>query len=247
MSQCAPLSLLFENSTDTVADSIMRFLNQNSEIMLLNGRLGQSMRATLLVSAMTFTAKLEAISDEIAVSRQIFCNIDRTKIGCVLTLDFGDHIAGANAVPIIVQTLFSLACQLGTAASATGLWWHPSQIISGFGYFCDAVDDYELGGAFPVLSTISFDFSDDGVVESNGLAWFSGQEIKLAAPAMGKSEVMRRVVRIVHDIATNGAIASEIIVDGLAPGEQIRLLPCADADADVAFVQGYIGSDLEPS
>ena len=177
---------------------------------------------------------------DIAPYKKIFCNLDGSDIGCYISIELGDHVDGGERVPAVVQAILGVAAQLGTSLDAVGVMWHPAHVVSGFPYFCEAVNDYLAGGAFPVLALINFKAEMDGNINTNGLAWLSGQELSIAPGILNQNDMMRRAVRVVHDIATNGPVKQHVKLSGIEPDEVIELEPLLDMP--IVRMNSYSGS-----
>lgn len=157
--------------------------------------------------------------------RFIFCNANIRSMQSAVHLDFGPAVEGGNLVPAAVKTLLQLGEVLGQVFASTSIFWQPAGILTGFDFFAEAVTQYVEGAAFPALVCVDFDTSDSDSVKTNGLMWLGGQEIMFEHAPLSTLEAMRYMVRLVHDIATLGAVDSEIEVPGMGSGEIIRLTP----------------------
>lgn len=153
---------------------------------------------------------------------QIFCNIHMAATYSLATISLGSHVKEGRKNPAVIASLFRLARELITAAKPIAVMWNVSQTMTDPNYFADAVDHYANGGPFPILSTINFMFENDKV-HTLGLAYFSNQEICYSGPSLNQSDAMKRVMRIVHDVAANGAYTNNIEVSGLEPNEKIAI------------------------
>jgi hypothetical protein len=214
---------------DKVADGAIRLVefvqNEDSVFSYEDDAVPQN-GCRILSDGIEYVIFVAEVPDEILRYRKIFCDVNLTIAKSVVAVSFGENVAGGQRVAPIAQGLMRLAGRLAMALDALAIGWVPSKLMSGKEYFGDAVDTYEKGGAFPVLPTIDLGFAE-GVVETSGLEWFSGQELCLTGSGLTQSDLVRRAVRIVHDIATNGAVFSS---------QQV-----ADIDADK-----HISLDLSP-
>lgn len=154
----------------------------------------------------------------------IFCD-KGMEARALLGLGLGGAIASGGHVSAIIKGLLSLGEVLGSALDATAIYWQPASVISAFSYYAEAVSQYDLGGAFPSLVTIGFDTSTHDSVQTLGLAYLCGQELLFERGGLPLNEAMRYVVRLVHDMATNGAIKHQIDVPGLDDAERLLLSP----------------------
>ncbi len=167
-------------------------------------------------------------TSDIGGFKQIFCNVDEKSIGSVISIDLGSHLEGGEKVPAVVKTMLTAAAAIGGTTGAVAAIWSPARTISGFEYFARVVAEYSQGGAFPVLALVNFKKDDDGAIRSNGLDWLSGQELCVSPTGFSETEIMRRVVRVAHDIAVNGPVTSDIDLVGIEDDESIELRPEGD-------------------
>jgi hypothetical protein len=81
------------------------------------------------------------------------------------------------------------------------------------------------------LAAVDFDYqSDESVLHSAGLSWFSGQEIALQGGGLRGLELARRAVRLIHDIAVNGPVVAHQYVADLDDDFNIELSPPTNDD-----------------
>ena len=65
--------------------------------------------------------------------------------------------------------------------------------------------------------------------ETTGLDYFTSQEIRLETPVdFPANEAVKRLVRIAHDIATNGKVDSKIEIPAMARSEKLLFRPSED-------------------
>lgn len=166
--------------------------------------------------------------------RPIFENADMEHIFCKppskktpgIGIALGDHILSARHSETVNRALLQLARHVGQSLNAAAIVWQPAQLHIGFDYFIGATDHYITGGPFPVLAQIAISETAKGEFQTAGLSYFSDQEIRISAPAgYAPNEVVKRLVRIAHDIATNGKIETKIETDGFIAGEKLFLTP----------------------
>jgi hypothetical protein len=225
----APLTLLLSGSASEAETKLRSLLETDSEISLAHAGAGNGTSFEIVFRGVTFQLAITSTVPELGGLKKIFCNLDPALVGCAVDLILGNHVAGGEQVPAIIQAMLGVARKLGSSLGAKGTIWHPADIVSGFPYFSEAVADYVEGGAFPALVLVNFTGGDDGVITSHGLALLSGQELQVGATDMDQSEMMRRVVRVVHDIATNGPVRSAVKLAGIERDEIIELKPLSDS------------------
>ena len=176
----------------------------------------------ILCDGIEYVISVVVPPDNILEYRRIFCDAVLENAGSALAISLGENVAGGQRIAPIALGLMTFSGRLAGALDALAVAWTPSRLLSGKEYFIDTVGTYASGGAFPVLPTIDLLFSDVGV-ETSGLDWFSGQELCLTGEVVPRSDLTRRAVRIIHDIATNGALLSSQHVPDIDDDKHIYL------------------------
>lgn len=225
----APLTLLLTDSASDAAARFRSLLETGGEVSLSQAGSDGGSIFDIVYQGVTLQAAIAVTVPDLAGHKKIFCNLDPASIGCVIDISLGDHVSGGERVPAIIQALLDAAQKLGASLGTLGAIWHPANIVSGFAYFSEVVADYLGGGAFPALVLVNFKGGDDGTITSTGLALLSGQELLVGASQMDRSEMMRRVVRVVHDIATNGPVRNAVRLSGIEPDEILELQPLPES------------------
>jgi len=206
----------------------------NSGVAFGDGSTAAMSSGTLIYHGMAFQYDVKPLS-ALAADHFIFCNLKTSTLQTAVHLRLGGAVASGRAVPAVTLAMLQLANMLGAALKADAVQWHPAAIISGFDYFSESVTQYAGGGAFPALLCVGFDVTQSGLVRTRGLRWLSGQELVFQHPQMPRHDAMRYVVRLVHDLATQGAINAPLEVRGLNVDETVRLTP--DAESRVLFAR----------
>lgn len=146
-----------------------------------------------------------------------------------LALRPGPHLeAGGRLLPV-VRTMAGIAaglvpCLPGLRAVA----WPPADTLVGPGLFASSVDAWVAGGAFPALALTAFADAPDGALVSVGLAWFTGQELRIAPQlAKDRAAAARLGVRLVNQLVLQGKVTGHEAI--LAPdGGHLALEPTRD-------------------
>ena len=170
----------------------------------------------------------------VKAAQYIFCSADMGDVRSAIHFDLGPAVHEGGAVPAIAMALMQLGEVLGRSFRAKAVFWKPASILSGFEYFAEAVTQYSNNAAFPSLICVQFDTTDQSKVETHGLKWFCGQELVFKHTPMATPDAMRYMVRLVHNLATQGAISREIEVSGMQSGETILLTPSTHNDIVIA-------------
>jgi len=182
---------------------------------------------SLLFSGVAFSYALQACPAP-AATHHIFCNADLSDIQSAVHIDLGPAVASGRVVPAIVQAMLELGEVLGRNLGIKAVFWSPAAVASGYDYYAEAVTQYAEGAAFPALLCVGFDMSTNGIVQTTGLAWLCDQELTFAHAHLPAHEAMRYVVRLVHDLATQGAYDRALEVPGLNADEVVILTPSPD-------------------
>ena len=142
-----------------------------------------------------------------------------------------DILASARHLPEINHRMLLLGKWIGESLAATAAAWMPSRRLASFAYFDEVVSHYLAGGPFPIALQSSFSEIRQGCYVTSGLQYFAGQEIRLTAPpTYSASDVSDRLVRIIDDFTTHGAIDAPACAKGMVAGEILIFSPGDDRD-----------------
>lgn len=145
-----------------------------------------------------------------------------------VTVRPGPHLAGGHTMIPVIRALAWLAAALSKIEGVDAIAWHPARCWSGPGYFRDGVLSWIDGGVFPGLSLTALAQSPDGGMHSEGLALFTGQELRIEPELMiNKAEAAKLGVRLIDLLVESGRIdAPQRIL--AADGSPLRLEPSAN-------------------
>ena len=219
----APLRLLLHSSTAETVDALQKAVVCGDVITIASGAPGRG-ECVVICGGMQLTICVTETCD-IRGFKNIFCNVDEALIGSVISIGLGDHLEGGERVPAVVKGMLSASVIIGQMTDAFAAMWLPANTLSGFDYFARVVREYSEGGVFPVLALVNFKKSADDWIRSSGLEWLAGQELVVAPSYLSDSELMRRIVRVAHDLAVGGAMTSANELSGLEDDESIMLVP----------------------
>lgn len=136
----------------------------------------------------------------------------------------GPHLSGAhNALPV-VRTLLRLGAALASACDGVlAALWLPAASAMGCTQLIETVAAWTAGGVFPALGLVGAVATPDGALQSDGLRFFTGQEITIA-PALAADRVTatRLLLRLVDRIVELGPISGGASVT-LTDGTRLRL------------------------
>jgi hypothetical protein len=145
-----------------------------------------------------------------------------------LTLRLGPHLAAGDRLLPVVRTLASLAATLSQLDGVEAVAWHPARSWCGPKYFRDGVRRWVDGGVFPGLGLTSLSLMADGGMQSEGLALFTGQDLRLEPElTRDRAEGAKIAVRLIDHLVAVGKIDKPQRVDG-PDGCPLRLEPSAN-------------------
>jgi hypothetical protein len=139
----------------------------------------------------------------------------------------GPHLAGAAAMLPVVRGCVALAAALAKETHAGAVAWLPARSAMGSDYFAAVVADWLNGGAFPVLGLTALVRGGSGFA-SEGLAFFTGQELDLiASPGGEPAQTGRIAIRLIDLLAAHGPVTAPIQLAG-PDGEPLLAEPMID-------------------
>jgi hypothetical protein len=109
--------------------------------------------------------------------------------------------------------------------------WPPAQTRIGPAFFTSSVAAWLDGGVFPALGLTAFNDDPSGGMRTEGLSWFTGQELLIGPDiAKDRASAARLAIRLVNQLVSQGrVVGSEVIV---APdGGRLALDPTRDGKA----------------
>ena len=146
-----------------------------------------------------------------------------------LLLRPGPHISGgARSLPVIRSKLRLLCLIAEQASDLSAIFWGPARSMIGRQYFLRVTRAWLDGGPFPALGLTAFKPTIDDGLQSEGLAYFTGQELRIEPElAHDKVEATRLAARLVNQLVPLGRLDGPEIVT--APdGRTLCLAPSAN-------------------
>ena len=141
-----------------------------------------------------------------------------------VTLRPGPHLAGGHAMLPVVRSLAWLAATLAAIEGVQAVAWHPARSWCGARYFRDGVLRWVEGGVFAGLGLTALALTADGGMQSEGLALFAGQELRIEPELMlDPAEGAKIGVRLIDYLVEGGRLDTTRRVFG--PGNQPLRLP----------------------
>lgn len=126
-----------------------------------------------------------------------------------ISLRPGQHLGDdANLLPV-VRVMTGVAAALLGLAEVRAVVWHPAATALEPTLFATAIDAWLAGGAFPALGLTALVRDPDGAVRSDGLSFFTGQELRVE-PTCGKTpgDSGKIAIRLVHRLVGGEPVLS---------------------------------------
>lgn len=138
----------------------------------------------------------------------------------------GPHLIGGMRSLVVAKALAHLGCQIARQlGSVKGFFWLPSRSVTGTEFFCSTVTAWANGGPFPALGLTAFRAASDGGLESVGLDFFTGQEVRVPRQlASDRAAATRLAMRLVHQLALHGRLEASERITG-PDGSPLQLEP----------------------
>lgn len=148
-----------------------------------------------------------------------------------LAITPGPHLAGGERSMPVIKGMLGLARDLTQHfADLQAVFWQPSSSAIGRRFFESVTTAWLEGGAFPALGLTAFDEAADGALQSVGLAFWIGQELRIEPPlTVDKVAATRLGVRLINQLVIVGGLEeSERIID--PDGTRLVMRPSRNRD-----------------
>jgi hypothetical protein len=125
-----------------------------------------------------------------------------------VVLRLGPHLAaGGNSQPLM-RGLLAAGCDLVRQfEDCIALAWAPAGTAIGPRFFESVVSAWLNGGPFPALGLTAFTDMPDGAIESVGLGFWIGQELRIEPPLSADRIAATRLgIRLVNHLVITGAL-----------------------------------------
>lgn len=135
------------------------------------------------------------------------------------------HVASGAAMVPVVRVLAGIAEVLCGLDTVCAVCWNPAASWMESGYFVRLVRSWLAGGAFPGLGLTGIERTGDGGIETDGLAFFTGQELRVE-PLAGEApaDTVKLAVRTIDLLVRHGHVDSSYNLTGPA-GEGLQIVP----------------------
>ncbi len=125
-----------------------------------------------------------------------------------MTLRPGPHVASAgNSLPVI-RTMMALACDMVRHFDDLfAVGWRPASSVIGRRFFESVTTAWLDGGPFPALGLTAFVEAPDGALESVGLAFWIGRELRIEPPlSADRVAATRLAIRLINHLVLIGGL-----------------------------------------
>lgn len=123
----------------------------------------------------------------------------------------GPHlIEGAASLPLM-RGLLALGCDIVRQFDdLMAVGWGPAGTAIGPRFFESVTSAWLDGGPFPALGLTAFGQADDGAIESEGLAFWIGQELRIEPPLSADRVAATRLgIRLVNHLVLAGGMTED--------------------------------------
>jgi hypothetical protein len=142
-----------------------------------------------------------------------------------ISLRPGPHLSSGRPMLPVVRGLARLAATLAGLPGVLAVGWDAARTLSAPDHFRGSVMRWVRGGAFPGLGLTALYATRAGGLQSEGLALFTGQELRLAPElARDRAAGARLALRLLHWLVENGRLVAPVELAGPS-GEPFMLEP----------------------
>ena len=143
-----------------------------------------------------------------------------------LRLTAGPHLSGAQGSLPVLRAQMRIAVALCSGeVGPRAIGWSPSGAFMGADAFARIAGNWLGGGAFPALGLVTYSAAVDGGLESTGLSYITGQELRIEPDAFeDRAAASRLAMRLVDRLAGSAAVTQGQDLTG-PEGEALRLEP----------------------
>lgn len=123
----------------------------------------------------------------------------------------GPHLAAGGGSLPLNRAMLALACDLVRQFDdVVAVGWGPSRSAIGRRFFESVASAWLEGGPFPALGLTAFAETGDGALQSAGLAFWIGQELRIEPPlSHDRVAATRLAIRIVNHLVIGGPLAED--------------------------------------
>lgn len=135
------------------------------------------------------------------------------------------HLAEGEALLPVVRSELWLATRLCALPGISAVGWAPARSLGSPSHFVGIVRRWLEGGVFPALGLTALGEARDGGLHSEGLAFFTGQELRIEPElAFDRAAAERLALWLIDDLVGRKKIARAERITGPA-GARLRIGP----------------------
>ncbi|RDC59834.1 hypothetical protein HME9302_01030 [Alteripontixanthobacter maritimus] len=224
------LLLLFASGTRPNVEAFQSALSEASPVSISHRPDGENW-LELLIDGMTFDCT--GLSPGKGAAAPYFRNIvalskpDEGPFEAI-QLAASEHLAaGASSLPVM-RGLAAVGLHLAEKFAPVAIGWPPASAQIATGVFRHIVSGWLDGGPFPAPGLIAFSRNSAGEMESEGLSYFTGQELHLSADLVAdQGSAMRIGTRLVNELVGHAPLSSSLKATG-TDGRTIWMEPSVD-------------------
>ena len=129
----------------------------------------------------------------------------------VLALRPGPHLSAGGSTMPVMRALLGLACELVRHFDAlVAVGWGPTKSAIGRRFFESVAAAWLEGGPFPALGLTAFGATAAGALETTGLAFWIGQELRIEPPLSNDRVAATRLgIRLVNHLVLRGGLDAD--------------------------------------
>jgi hypothetical protein len=238
VNHASPVSLIFDRSATLVTEELARLVEAD-EMLSPDRAPGHDLSSCRIAKyGLTFDVGVADAAANFADYRRIFVVGTLSQLQCVINIDTGPNLEAGIKIPAIAKAYLEFVAHLARALQPQIIAANYASVVSSCGYFVESVEGYCNGGPFPALATIAFHTIDNGsVIETRGVEAFASQEIRLDGNGLDEADMMRRMIRLVHEICANGPLLTGEIIQDLNADAAIHIEPTEDGRLAHASIQ----------
>lgn len=140
----------------------------------------------------------------------------------------GPHLAGGERMTPVVRIMMDLATRLCALEGLEAVAWHPARSWIGPRYFTSIVTNWLDGGVFPGLGLVGLGMVADGGMQSEGVGFFTGQEIRIEPElAEDRAAAAKIAVRLIDHLVEAGPLEGREEFMG-PDGRMLRIEPSSN-------------------
>ncbi|NBC36365.1 hypothetical protein GTZ99_07310 [Novosphingobium sp. FSY-8] len=148
--------------------------------------------------------------------------------GEAISLVPGAHLSGGESLLPVVRALLRVGVGLASLPGVIATIWRPAGTAMEPAYFARICGKWLEGGAFPALGLTALQQKPGGIILTNGMSFFTGQELRIGPLFPGDPAHAGKIaVRLIHSLVGEGPVKN--MRDFTGPqGERLTVEPSAE-------------------